>query len=125
LSGDYREIERRLPGNEAFNVQDFFYQYGYQIPHTLVEATFDTLLQTFCGPAGTTFLSNGFNFHRIKYPLLRPRLMIAARFSIQPSMRRADDPARMSDRLPALCIADRIGSSPLTRYVTRHLIDWH
>ena len=83
FSGDFDKVKQR--GETKFNnfdPQSFFYQYGYQIPRNQIDLTFAKDIQTFLGSAGLTFFSNGFNFHRIRYPLMQPRLMLAARFSI-------------------------------------------
>jgi hypothetical protein len=77
---------------------------------------------TFLGKAGTALFSNGFNFHRIKYPLKHRRLMFAARFSINPSIN--EGPNRDGDPMPGDIFASRISDTPAMRYITRKLIDW-
>ena len=122
-SGDYRHIERRLGSSRtAIDVGGFFYQYGYQLPSDVVEGLFADSVATFTGAAGTTFLSNGFNFHRVRYPLVKPRLMFAARFSIYPA---PPGEATREATIPCSFIADRVGDSPSMRHVTRNLVGWH
>ena len=66
---------------------------------------------TFRGPAGTTFLSNGFNFHRIRYPLTKPRMMFAARFSPSTRLLVYCGSARDGDPIPAEILTKRIKAS--------------
>lgn len=120
-SGDYRKIQERLPNGRGFNVQDFFHQYGYQIPHFLLAEIF-TDTHTFTGKAGATCLTNGFNFHRIFYPLEKPRAMLAARFSIAPP--RLPDAVRISDPIPFSFIEGRVKRSEIMRHVTGNIFEW-
>jgi len=83
FSGDFEKVKQRGEKKlNNFDPQSFFYQYGYQIPRNQIDLVFEKDIKTFVGPVGSTFFSNGFNFHRIRYPLLKPRLMMAARFAI-------------------------------------------
>lgn len=106
----------------AIPVDDFFYQYGYQLPPDLVATRFADREETFLGLGGTTFFTNGFNFHRIHYPLAKPRLMFAARFSINPSVYRG--PKRHADPIPGEVFTERLGDTPSVRYITRKVADW-
>jgi hypothetical protein len=110
------------PELAALTARDFFYQYGYQIPKEAFETLFSDLEVSYAGNAGTAFFSNGFNFHRIKYPLQRTRLMFAARFSINPSIN--ESPSRDGDPIPYDMISHRIGDTPLMRHVTRKIVDY-
>jgi hypothetical protein len=118
--------EKRFPAISEkirqLSVESFFDQFGYQIPREVIDTIFDRQEVEITGPAGTTFFSNGFNFHRVKYPLERRRLMAAARFSINPSV--YDGPNRDVAPIPGDIVAGRIGDSPQIRYVTRKLFDW-
>jgi hypothetical protein len=122
-SGSYRNIERRLRSSAAeFNVGQFFYQYGYQIPDGVLDELFPDAVTTFSGAAGATLLSNGFNFHRIRYPLVKPRLMFAARFSLYQAPFTGD--TRDGDPIPFSFIADRVATTSTMRHVTQNLFDW-
>ena len=103
-------------------VNDFFYQYGYQIPREVIDSIFSAYETTILGPAGTTFFSNGFNFHRIRYPLQKRRLIFAARFAINPSV--YGGPNRDGDPIPGDIIAKRVEDNPELRHITRKLADW-
>lgn len=122
LSGDFAEIQRRGESLQDFDPQGLFYQYGYQIPYQTMGEIFGDTEQTFVGKAGSTFLSNGFNFHRIHYPLKKPRLMFAARFSVHPS--RHDRNKLVDGIISGESVAGRLKQSSLLRYVTRQIIDW-
>jgi hypothetical protein len=126
IDGALSEGAKRYPALagpiSGLRAEDFFYQYGYQIPREVIDNIFTELEVTITGPPGTTFFSNGFNFHRIKYPLERPRLMFAARFSINPSLYAG--PNRDGDPVPGDLISGRVGSSDELRYVTRKLFNW-
>lgn len=105
---------------QDLDVQDFFYQYGYQIPDKIKNTLFSDLEKTFIGKAGTTFISNGIHFHRVKSPIKQKRLMFAARFSINPPTEHIR--LREGASIPENAIFDRVNDNASIRYVLRNFI---
>lgn len=118
FSGDFNKVKQRGDKKISnFDPQSFFYQYGYQIPRNQIELVFENEIKTFVGPAGTTFFSNGFNFHRIYYPLRKPRLMMAARFAIGAKKNLGNQTIKASR------IRERIINKDIQDYVMRQIFE--
>lgn len=104
------------------NALDLLDGYGYQIDAGVKEAVFGPALKVFTGPAGTAFLSGGLNLHQIVNPQTKPRLILAARFTLNPFP--APAAAQDDDPIPGRLIARRVGDTPLIREMTAVAADW-
>ena len=110
-------------GTRNLTPDDFFDGYGYQIRLEVKEAMFADKEVVITGPAGTGFISNGFNFHRIVSPQYKPRLLCAARYYLsQP--KQLESPYRDTDKIPFAIVKDRIGDSDFVREMTAGFVDW-
>lgn len=110
-------------GSRHLTPADFFDGYGYQIAIEVKEAMFADRENVITGPAGTTFISNGFNYHRIVSPQSKRRLLCAARYYLtHPGQ--LMNPNRDTDKIPFGLVKDRIGDSELIREMTAGIIEW-
>ena len=117
LGADTRHGDRHLAP------EDFFDGYGYQIRLEVKEAMFANREVVITGPAGTTIVSNGFNYHRIVSPQTKRRLLCAARYYLT-HPQQLESPDRDTDKIPFGLVKDRIGDSELIREMTAGVVDW-
>lgn len=116
-----RESGASTLGGAPLTVADFFDGFGYHIPEAAKEIIFRDRIAPVLGPAGSMFLSNGFNFHCMRRPIDGPRLMLAARFVQTAFSRRLND-----DReIPGGMVAERIGDDEGLRTITAPLVNWN
>lgn len=129
-SGNFDEVRAALerarkdpelaPRVKHLTIEDL-YGIGKGIPDDLKEVLFPET-ETFTGPAGTTFITRGIDFHRVCLPKGRNRLIFAAQFGLNEF---SDQGAiRDGDRIPGRIIASRVGDDEYLRYITQARFDW-
>jgi hypothetical protein len=102
---------------------DDLFGLGHSIPDDVKQTVFPDLTETLLGPAGTMFISRGIDYHRVCTPVTKHRRqIIAMRFCINDFV--CPSPDRDGDLMPGEIVADRIGSDPQTRYMTKMRFDW-
>lgn len=118
-------IQQKAKSNDpriaTLKIEELFDQSGRQHDQEMYEILFGDRVKTITGDAGKLFVSDGLAFHRTGVSKSHnPRLIFAARYSLCPIVRAAEN----STKIAATSIRGRIDDTPRIRYATRKMFNW-